>query len=225
MRKSTISDSEQELLEKVVKKSYHNGKSILCTLPSEIVRTVLVSAIKNHCWLWTTICRWKKEIGYFFKNSWKAYEIARLVMLNKHFFDVLKIIQHVRSLKKKLKIFSNSLPRLQLLARPRENFSNIWKLYDIETKILFLIQAKKTSKIFMGTRDTIKNVQSCLSWILIDDHGSRPVCCSPLSLRQDWIGHALRWCLSGALLYVLWSKNVFPLFPFLSFLVDIYNDC
>ena len=34
---------------------------ILYTLPSEIVRTVLVIAIKNHCWLWTTIPWWKKK--------------------------------------------------------------------------------------------------------------------------------------------------------------------
>ena len=104
-------------------------------------------------------------------------------------------------LKKKFKIFSNSLPQLQLLAWPRENFSKIWKLYDIESKILSLIKAIKTSKIFMGTRDTIKNVQSCLSWILIDDHGSRPVCCSPPSLRQDRIGHAQRWRLRELLTY------------------------
>ena len=36
-----------------------------CTLPSEIVRTVLVITIENHCWLWTTISRWKKEIVHF----------------------------------------------------------------------------------------------------------------------------------------------------------------
>ena len=54
----------------------------------------------------------------------------------------------------------------------------------------------------MGTRDTIKNVQSYLSLILIDDHGSLPVCCLPPSLRQDQNGHAQKWRLSGALLYV-----------------------
>ena len=81
-------------------------------------------------------------------------------------------------------------------------FSKIWQLCDIESKILSLIYAKKPSKIFMGTLDTIKNVQSYLSWILIDDHGSRPVCCWPPSLRQGRIGHARRWRLSGALLYV-----------------------
>ena len=42
----------------------------------------------------------------------------------------------------------------------------------------------------MGTRDTIKNAQLYLSSISIDDHGSRPVCCSSPSLRQDRIGHA-----------------------------------
>ena len=165
----------------------------------------------------------KKRWGIFKKNCWKSYEIPRLVMLNNYFVDLLKIIQHVRS-KKKFKIFSNSLPQLHLLAWPRENFTTIWKLYDIEYKILSLIEAKETSKIFMSTRDTIKIGQSCLSWILIDDHGSRQVRCSPTSLRQDRIGHAQRWRLSGALLYVLWSKNVVSIFPFLSFLVDIYND-
>ena len=115
-------------------------------------------------------------------------------------------------LKKKFKIFSNSLPQLQLFAWPRNNFFKIWNLYDIKSKILSLIEAKKTSKIFMGTRDTIKNVQSYLSWILIYDHGSRPVCCSPPSLRQDRIGHAQRWRLSGALLYeflILFISNFY----------------
>ena len=166
------------------------------------MRTVLVSVIKNYCWLWTTISWWKKEIGHFWKNSWEVYEIPRLAMPNKYFFDLLKIIQHVKSWTKKFKIFSNSLPQLQLLAWPRENFPKIWKLYDIESKILSLIKAKKPSKIFMGTRDTMKNVQPYLSWILIDDHCSRPVCFSPPSLKQDRIGHAQRWRLSGALLYV-----------------------
>ena len=31
----------------------------------------------------------------------------------------------------------------------------------------------------MGARDTIKNVQSYLSWILIDDHDSPPVSIVP----------------------------------------------
>ena len=61
-----------------------------CTLPSEIVRTVLVSAIKNHCWLQTTISRWKIEVGHFLKNRWKAYEMPRLVMLNKYFPKIWK---------------------------------------------------------------------------------------------------------------------------------------
>ena len=47
-------------------------------------------------------------------------------------------------LKRKFKIFSNNVPQLQLLAWPRENYSKIWELYEIESKILSLIQAKKT---------------------------------------------------------------------------------
>ena len=60
------------------------------TLLSEIVPTVLVIAIKNHYWLWTTISQWKKEIGHFKKYSWKAYEIPRLVMLKKYFLTFCK---------------------------------------------------------------------------------------------------------------------------------------
>ena len=80
-------------------KGARTRRAWICTLASEIVRTVLMSAIKNHCWLWITISRWKK-IEHYKKNNWKAYEIPRLVMLNKYFFNLLKIIQHVRSWKK-----------------------------------------------------------------------------------------------------------------------------
>ena len=49
---------------KVLNSNFFTKQNIR-TLPSEKVRTVLVSAIKNHCWLWTKISQLKKEIGHF----------------------------------------------------------------------------------------------------------------------------------------------------------------
>ena len=106
------------------------------TLPSEIVRTVLVSAIKNHCWLWTTISRWKDKIGHFLKKQLESLWNFTSGDAHRIFFWPSENNTAHEELKKKFKIFSNSLPQLQLLAWPRENFSKAWKLYYIESKML-----------------------------------------------------------------------------------------
>ena len=97
------------------------------TLPSEIVRTVLVIAIENHCWLWTTISRWKKEIGAFLKIQLKSLWNSTSSDAQEIFFWLSENNKAREELEKKFKIFLNSLPQLQLFAWPTKIFSKIWK--------------------------------------------------------------------------------------------------
>ena len=123
-------------------------------------------------------------------------------MLNKYFFDLLKIIQHVRSLKKKFKIFSNSLPQLQLFAWPRENFSKIWKLYDKSLKSYLWFKPRKLQRkgnkgnTFLDQR-TYKRaplkrhlcaspIRSCLNEGGGQQTGREPWSSIKIQLRYDW---------------------------------------
>ena len=80
----------------------------------------------------------KKWDSAFFKKHLKSLWNSTSRDSQQMFFSPSENNTGSEELKKKFMIFSNSLPQLQLLARARENFSKIWKLYDIESKILSL---------------------------------------------------------------------------------------